>query len=166
MRGFKEYLNLNEIQQYEKGLLYRLDERQQFGKSMLYPLGYGGLGNYPPSYMTPGQADAITYLTDDARLWSIWEKAPFPIHQLKPGPVPHRELTLKGEIIPWKDAHKFLRGKMVGIKNKLPPGDVIPWSKSDCLPCTVKAPETLDPRLCGKKAEDSVCKHMWKMPPY
>ena len=150
MRGFKEYLK--ETQQYEKELLYRLDERQQFGKSLLYPLGYGGLGNYPPSYMTPSQADAITYLTDDARLWSIWEKAPFPIHQLKPGPVPHRELTLKG--------------KMVGIKSKLPPGDIIPWSDSDCLPCTVKAPETIDPRLCGKKAEDSICKRMWKMPPY
>jgi len=127
MRGFKEYIN--ETHQYEKGLLQRLDERQQFGKSMLYPLGYGGLGNYPPSYMIPSQADAITYLTDDARLWSIWEKKPFPINQLKPGPVPHRELTLKGEIIPWKDTHKFLRGKMVGIDNKLPPGDIIPWKE-------------------------------------
>lgn len=164
MRGFKKYLN--ETQQYETGSLQRLDERQQFGKSMLYPLGYGGIGNYPPSYMTPSQADAITYLTNDARLWAIWEKPPFPIHHLKPGPVPHKEPTLKGKIIPWKNKHKFIGAKMVGIKSKLPPGDVIPWSYKDCLPCTVKAPQTLDPRLCGKKAEDSICKHMWKMPPY
>ena len=164
MHGFKKYIELNEQMKHEGKM--RLDERQQFGKSLLYPLGYGGIGNYPPSYMTPSQADAITYLTDDARLWAIWEKKPFPIHHLKPNPIPPKEPKLKGKIIPWKDHKKFLANGMVGIESDMPPGDVIPWNTKDCLPCTVKAPETLDPRLCGKKAEDSVCKHMWKMPPY
>ena len=164
MHGFKKYIELNEQMKHEGKM--RLDERQQFGKSLLYPLGYGGIGNYPPSYMTPSQADAITYLTDDARLWAIWEKKPFPIHHLKPNPIPPKEPKLKGKIIPWSDKHKFGGNVMVGIEAKMPKGDIIPWNKKDCLPCTVSAPETLDPRLCGKKAEDSVCKHMWKMPPY
>jgi hypothetical protein len=44
MQGFRKYIELNEQQRHDGEM--RLDERQQFGKTMLYPLGYGGIGNY------------------------------------------------------------------------------------------------------------------------
>jgi hypothetical protein len=36
-----------------------INEGKTSGKTGLYPLGYGGVGQYPPEYLLPGSADAI-----------------------------------------------------------------------------------------------------------
>lgn len=38
-------------------------------KTGLYPLGYGGIGNYPPPWYMNRSADAIYYLSIDDRIY-------------------------------------------------------------------------------------------------
>lgn len=52
------------------------------GKSIHYPLGYGGLGLYPPSWYIPYSADSILYLSIDERLYSNGDGPPFDIRHL------------------------------------------------------------------------------------
>lgn len=54
---------------------------------MLYPLGYGGLGLYPPSTWLSSAADAILYMTADERLFDNGVGPPWSIQHL-PGPDP------------------------------------------------------------------------------
>ena len=39
-------------------------------KTGLYPLGYGGIGLYPPSWYPTRSADAIFYLSVDERIYT------------------------------------------------------------------------------------------------
>ena len=64
-----------------------INEGKTSGKTGLYPLGYGGVGQYPPEYLLPGSADAIYYISADERLQKCWEKEPFKIDHLKPVPI-------------------------------------------------------------------------------
>lgn len=56
------------------------------GKTGLYPLGYGGIGLYPPQWYPTRSADAIFYLSIDDRIYKSNEKGPFDITHL-PGEV-------------------------------------------------------------------------------
>lgn len=53
-------------------------------KTGLYPLGYGGVGLYPPSWYPTRSADAIYYMSVDERIYKGKEGAPFKITHLHP----------------------------------------------------------------------------------
>lgn len=144
---------------------FKLTEGQTSGKTGLYPLGYGGIGNYPPEYMLPQSSDAIYYISADERLQKCWEKAPFKIDHLKPTPV-------------W--TKKYGKKAYVAATAKLPPGKVVPFkplppdknikpfkiSKHNKNACMVSEPKCLPGNLTGKKAEKfgDPCPHTFKMP--
>jgi len=69
MMNFKEWL---------------LKEAQEGSKTGLYPLGYGGVGLYPPQWYLTRSADAIFYFSADERIYSSDD------HKLKslPGDAP------------------------------------------------------------------------------
>jgi len=49
------------------------------GKTGLYPLGYGGIGLYPPQWYLTRSADAIFYLSVDERIYNSTDKTSFDI---------------------------------------------------------------------------------------
>lgn len=51
-------------------------------KTGLYPLGYGGVGLYPPSWYTTRSADAIYYLTIDERIYKSKDSGLFDISHI------------------------------------------------------------------------------------
>jgi len=142
-----------------------INEGKTSGKTGLYPLGYGGVGQYPPEYLLPGSADAIYYISADERLQKCWEKEPFKIDHLKPVPI-------------WTKPH----GKKlyVAATAKLPPGDVKPFKPLPPDPdeklikvnnrnkqkCMVSEPQCLPPNLVDRKAErwGDPCPDTFKMP--
>jgi len=143
-------------------LYVKLTEGQTSGKTGLYPLGYGGIGNYPPAYLIPRSADALYYIDADQRLQHVWEKEPFRIDHLKPIPI-------------WTKK----QGKKLYIAQtaKLPPGNSVPHKGSKLKgktiapkgakhACCVASPTTLPPTHVGKKAEKfgDPCPHTFKMP--
>lgn len=138
------------------------NEGKTSGKTGLYPLGYGGIGNYPPAYLIPGSADAIYYINADERLQHIWEKEPFKIDHLKPIPI-------------W--TKKQGKKLFVAQTAKLPPGHTVPPKASKLNgkiikpkgkphSCVVANPTTLPPTHTGKRAEffGDPCPHTFKMP--
>lgn len=142
-----------------------LSEGPTSEKTGLYPLGYGGIGNYPPEYLLPRSADAIYYLAADERLQKCYEKEPFKIDHLKPQPT-------------W--TYSFGKKPYVSVSVKLPPGKVVPPKPLPPVPsikpfkikkynkkqCMVSEPQCLPPNLVGKKAEKfgDPCPHTFKMP--
>jgi hypothetical protein len=48
-------------------------------KTGLYPLGYGGIGLYPPQWYLTRSADAIFYLSIDDRIYNSTDKTSFDI---------------------------------------------------------------------------------------
>ena len=46
-----------------------INEDETSGKTSLYPLGYGGIGLYPPQWYVTQSADAIFYLSIDERIY-------------------------------------------------------------------------------------------------
>jgi len=73
------------------------------GKTGLYPLGYGGIGLYPPQWYPTRTADAIFYASIDERIFGAKD------HKLKKlqGSVP--EKMNRGDGGAWDISH--LRGK-------------------------------------------------------
>jgi hypothetical protein len=53
-------------------------------KTGLYPLGYGGIGLYPPPWYPTRSADAIYYLSIDERIYKGRDGGDFDITHLKP----------------------------------------------------------------------------------
>jgi hypothetical protein len=53
-------------------------------KTGLYPLGYGGIGLYPPSWYLTRSADAIFYMSIDERIYKGKEGGSFGITHLPP----------------------------------------------------------------------------------
>lgn len=53
-------------------------------KTGLYPLGYGGIGLYPPSWYPTRSADAIYYLSIDERIYKGKDGGKFDITHLRP----------------------------------------------------------------------------------
>lgn len=75
-------------------------------KTGLYPLGYGGVGLYPPAWYPTRSADAIYYLTMDERIYKGKEGGKFDITHLLPN---SKEDMNRGEGGVWSIRH--LRGK-------------------------------------------------------
>jgi hypothetical protein len=139
-----------------------INEGATFGKTGLYPLGYQGVGQYPPAYLMPASADAIYYISMDDRLQKIWEKEPFKIDHLKPTPIwTHRQGSKKYVA----QKAKMPPGKVVAPKTPKLNGKIKPYkiTKHQCCP---SEPATLPPNLVGKKAEKfgDPCPHTFKMP--
>jgi len=143
-------------------LWIKIHEGDTAGKTGLYPLAYGGIGNYPPEYAIPKSADAIYYISADERLQHCYEKEPFRIDHLKPHPI-------------WTKPH----GKklFVAATAKLPPGKVVPFGplklpgdivkpKITKQKCMVSEPQCLPGNLAGSKAEKfgDPCPKTFKMP--
>lgn len=147
MKSFSEFLNLNE------GL-------RGGGKTGLYPLGYGGIGLYPPATMLTAAADALFYLSQDERFSSWWEGSPFDISHIPGKPQPHGDHAMPGKTISLKPS------SMPGIlkpptdhgmpgKTKKPVDSPLPGRPT--RNCLIKNPSLLDPHAAGKKAEKSQC---------
>jgi len=75
-------------------------------KTGLYPLGYGGIGLYPPQWYTTRSADAIFYLSIDDRIYKGNDGGKFDISHLAPKP---NEKMTAGEKSPWDISH--LKGR-------------------------------------------------------
>lgn len=73
--NFNEWLSLKES-----------SSARPAAKSGLYPLGYGGIGQYPPAWWLPAAADAIFYVTQDHRLFDNGVSSPWSIEHI-PGPT-------------------------------------------------------------------------------
>lgn len=91
-------------------------------KTALYPLGYGGVGLYPPQWYITRSADAIYYFSIDERIYKAIDK------NLKslPGEVP--ETLNSGDKGAWDISH--LSGKTshpVGRDYAANPGDKGIW---------------------------------------
>jgi hypothetical protein len=136
------------------------------GKTGLYPLGYDGIGNYPPADIMTSAADALYYLSIDDRFSSWWEGSPFSISHIPGKPVQPREHGLPGILKPPKP--HGISGFSKPHKDHGMPGDERP-PKDSPLPgkpekdCLVKKPSQLNPQWAGRKAEK--CKCPGKMPP-
>jgi hypothetical protein len=133
------------------------------GVPFLYPLGYQGVGQYPPQYLMAQYPDALYYMSADETLQKCWEAEPFKIDHLKPHPI-------------W--THKYGRDKLVSTHPELPPGHSVPWKplppdpeikpfpKGPKEPCMVSEPKCLPANLIGKDAEKfgDACHSKWKLP--
>jgi len=147
MKSFHQFLTL-------------VEGHRNAGKTGLYPLGYDGIGNYPPADIITSAADAIYYLSVDDRFASWWEGKPFSIDHIPGRPVPHKEVDLEGVLKPFRPSK--MPGKSVKPSDHGMPGDErkprespLPGKpKKDCL---VKKATLLDPHKAGKAAEKSVC---------
>jgi hypothetical protein len=124
---------------------WRLVEDSRAGtKSGLYPLGYDGIGNYPPAYLIPTAADALYYLDIDDRLFAWNEGPPWDITHLpnEDDVIPHRDHGMGDkEIKPSRDIK--MPGKPKPPEGKMPPGEVVrpkQWHK------LVTHPKLLDPK--------------------
>ena len=92
-------------------------------KTGLYPLGYGGIGLYPPSWYPTRSADAIFYLSLDDRIYNAKEG------KLKdlPGEVPKK--MNRGEDGIWDITHLPGKPSHPSQKNYAAKyGDGEPWS--------------------------------------
>ena len=76
------------------------------GKTGLYPLGYGGIGLFPPQWYISRSADAIFYLSIDDRIYKGKDDESFDITHL-PGKVPSS--LNKGDAGVWDISH--IKGK-------------------------------------------------------
>lgn len=109
-------------------------------KTGLYPLGYGGIGLYPPQWYPTRSADAIFYLSIDDRIYKGKDGGSFDITKLpgksneklnhgekgiwdishidgKPSHSTHKNYAAnQGEKAPWNISH--LKGKVTYTKNK------------------------------------------------
>lgn len=75
-------------------------------KTGLYPLGYGGIGLYPPQWYPTRSADAIFYMTIDERIYKGQDGGNFNIKNI-PGSSPQN--LNSGENGIWKINH--IKGK-------------------------------------------------------
>ena len=82
-------------------------------KTGLYPLGYGGIGLYPPQWYTTRSADAIFYLSIDDRIYKGKNAGDFDITKL---PGESNEKLNHGEKGIWDISH--IEGKPSHPTNK------------------------------------------------
>lgn len=123
--------------QFAEWLLIAESSRNPGTKSGLYPLGYDGIGNYPPADILANSADAITYLSMDARIFKTHEGGPFNIGHIPGKVVEPGGHGMPGEEVPFKS---FV--EPYHLPYKMPPGDVVrptSWVK------LVTNPQLLDP---------------------
>lgn len=65
-------------------MLLKEGMKRTAAKSGLYPMGYGGIGNYPDAWWLPTAADSILYLTIDKRVYHNQDSPPNDIRHLLP----------------------------------------------------------------------------------
>lgn len=82
-------------------------------KTGLYPLGYGGIGNYPDAWWISAAADAFLYITQDKRLYHNGDGPPHSIEHL-PGHKQYGDKVNNGDHEPFDINH--LSGKIVKPK--------------------------------------------------
>lgn len=75
-------------------------------KTGLYPLGYGGIGLYPPQWYLTRSADAIFYMSIDERLYKGKDGGSFDITHLRPSAP---KTMNSGDVGTWSINH--LKGK-------------------------------------------------------
>ena len=109
------------------------------GKTTLYPLGYGGIGNYPDAHMINKSADAVFYLSIDNRLFKNGDAAPFSIVHL-PGHTQYGDAANSGEAPPFDI--RQLPGDVVPPKDSPLPGKSIPFKSFVKL---VEKPKEISP---------------------
>jgi hypothetical protein len=109
-------------------------------KTGLYPMGYGGIGLYPDADYLTHAADAIVYLTQDKRLYSNGDNAPFDITHL-PGHDQYGDGVNSGDSEPFAIHHVF--GKSIPPKDTTVPGDVVSFKSFVKL---VTNPKTISPK--------------------
>jgi hypothetical protein len=105
-------------------LLLREGNTRTALKSLLYPLGYGGLGNYPPAHYIPQAADAVLYISKDDRLWCNGDHSPWNITHL-PGHKQYGDTINNGDSEPWNI--KDMPGKSIEPDDHDLPGKEIPY---------------------------------------
>lgn len=71
-------------------------------KTGLYPLGYGGIGLYPPSWYPTRSADAIYYMSIDERIYKGKDGGKFDITHLPPK---SKETMSRGDQGTWDITH-------------------------------------------------------------
>lgn len=112
---------MNKICTFSEFLILKEDSA---GKTAIYPLGYGGIGNYPDAHMINKSADAVFYLSIDNRLFQNGDAAPFSIEHL-PGHIQYGDAANSGEAAPF-DIRK-LPGKVVPPKDSSLSGKLMPF---------------------------------------
>jgi hypothetical protein len=70
-----------------------LSEGRTGDKTGLYPLGYAGIGLYPPQTYLPGSADGLYYLSQDERIYKGIEGPPHDIRH-----IPGKPSSLKSVV--------------------------------------------------------------------
>jgi len=130
-----------------------LMERQKrtAAKSELYPLSYGGIGNYPPAYLITNAADAITYFDEDERLFKTNDARPFQITKINGTIIAPKGHGMPGEEVPQKP--HGMPGEEREPKETSLPGRIVPFSSWVKL---VTKPKLLDPTK-----EPSQAIHPW-----
>lgn len=81
-----------------------LKEAQEGSKTGLYPLGYGGVGLYPPQTYLTKSADAIFYLSIDERIYKSKDH-----NKIKNMPSPSETKLNRGDGPIWNITH--IKGK-------------------------------------------------------
>lgn len=114
--------------------------RNSSSKTGLYPLSYGGLGLYADSDYLTHAADAVLYLTQDKRLYSNKDNAPFSITHL-PGHEQFGDKINSGENHPFDITH--LGGEVRAPKYEMPEGKTISFKNFVNL---VLNPTTISPK--------------------
>lgn len=109
-------------------------------KTGLYPLGYGGIGNYPDAWWLPSAADAGLYISIDKRLYDNGDHSPDNIEHL-PGHKQYGDKINNGEKEPFKINH--LPGKIEKPKESPLPDEGVPFKKWFKL--VTKPDETIPP---------------------
>lgn len=127
---------------FSKYVLLKEASTRTAAKTGLYPLGYGGLGNYPDAWWIPAAADAMLYITQDKRLYHNGDNPPNSITHL-PGHKQYGDKVNNGDKEPFSIQH-------VPGDSKLPkesplPDDSVPfkkWLKLVTDPYEIKPPDS------------------------
>jgi len=113
---------MDKIPSFEQFVLLKEGNTRSALKTLLYPLGYGGLGNYPPLHFIPKAADAILYISKDERLFCNGDGPPWDISHL-PGHKQYGDKINNGEGEPYDI--RDLPGKTIEPKPTDVPGNVV-----------------------------------------
>jgi hypothetical protein len=146
-----------------QGFSQFLAEAQGMGVPFLYPLGYQGVGQYPPEYLAALFPDALIYIAADERLQKCWEAEPFKIDHLKPQPIFNKKY---GKLSLVSTHPKIPEGKTVPWKSLPPDPDQKLYPAGPAHPCMISEPKCLPPNLADKEAEKfgDPCHGKWKLP--
>ena len=113
-------------------------------KTLLYPMGYGGLGLYPPLHFFPVAADAVLYISKDERLFCNGDGPPWDIRHI-PGHKQYGDGINNGESEPWNI--KKVPGEAKEPKYRTPPGEVVPYKGFVRLVQAVKCLKLKEPKM-------------------